>query len=214
MRKPFKQIPDFDEAGWVEFWGLVDRRGEDECWPWKGYTNMGYGTFYYKGEAYKAHRVVYTKEVGPIDPGLTIDHVYRRGCRLKTCCNWKHMEPVTQRVNTIRGMEVYWEEKIKDPAKCLHGHDREPGKACRVCAVRAVAATVKANPEKYRPLRSAQKRKERCRWKGIARKCVVCGKDYLTSLRHCGQGTVAREIEQYGKHVAMAKFLKTSVSGV
>ncbi len=195
MRQPFRQIPDFDELGWVEFWAQVDRKGEDECWPWMGYTNRGYGMFYYGGQSYYAHRVTYTKLVGPIPDGLTIDHVYRRGCRLKKCANPGHMEPVTQKVNTERGLEIYWEKKLPRPDRCVKGHKREIGKPCRKCAVLAVAKSIKKKPEKYGPMKTAQKRKERCRWRGVAMKCVVCGKDYLTAKQHCGSPCESRPME-------------------
>lgn len=48
----------------------------------------------------KAHRQVYWDEIGPIPDGLTIDHL----CRNRSCVNPDHLEPVTMRENTMRGM--------------------------------------------------------------------------------------------------------------
>ena len=49
------------------------------------------------------HRVVYEHFVGPIPEGLDIDHSKARGCRSRACANWRHLEPVTTRVNLLRG---------------------------------------------------------------------------------------------------------------
>lgn len=49
------------------------------------------------------HRCVFEMLVGPIAPGLVIDHVRSRGCISRACINPAHLEPVTVRVNTLRG---------------------------------------------------------------------------------------------------------------
>lgn len=52
------------------------------------------------GKIARAHRVAYECAKGPIPDGLVIDHL----CRNKACCNPDHLEAVTQRENTLRGM--------------------------------------------------------------------------------------------------------------
>lgn len=47
----------------------------------------------------KSHRVAYEALIGPIPPGLTIDHL----CRVRNCVNPLHMEAVTIQVNISRG---------------------------------------------------------------------------------------------------------------
>jgi hypothetical protein len=86
------------------FWPKVDRRDDDDCWPWLGQTNRaGYGAIVsagHNGKKLQAHRVAYELLVGPIPEGLVIDHL----CRNPSCVNPAHMEPVTNADNTIRGM--------------------------------------------------------------------------------------------------------------
>jgi hypothetical protein len=49
------------------------------------------------------HRVVYELLVGTIPDKLVLDHVKARGCVTNACCNPAHLEPVTHRVNILRG---------------------------------------------------------------------------------------------------------------
>lgn len=49
------------------------------------------------------HCAVWKCLVGPIPPGLVLDHVKARGCVWNSCCWPAHLEPVTPRVNTLRG---------------------------------------------------------------------------------------------------------------
>jgi len=42
-------------------WNKVDKRGEDECWEWKGFKNhSGYGRTWINDKGYYAHRVIYS----------------------------------------------------------------------------------------------------------------------------------------------------------
>lgn len=74
------------------------------CWSWTGATARGYGRIR-AGRAPRfrvaqAHRVVYEALVGPIPDGLELDHL----CRNTRCVNPEHLEPVTGKVNTLRGI--------------------------------------------------------------------------------------------------------------
>ena len=74
----------------------------ESCWEWVGAT-MGrdrkYGNAYFDGRLRPAHRVMYELLKGPIPSGLTLDHL----CKNKRCVNPDHLEPVTNRVNQLRG---------------------------------------------------------------------------------------------------------------
>lgn len=82
------------------FWAKVHKT--PTCWNWTGASNRGYGYIGLgpgKGQDV-AHRVAYRLLVGPIPDGLTIDHL----CRNRGCVNPDHMEPVTTKVNVLRGV--------------------------------------------------------------------------------------------------------------
>lgn len=86
------------------FWSMVECCGDDKCWLWKGKTSRthsgDYGRFAHDGGWTYAHRFAYESLVGPIPEGLILDHL----CRNTLCVNPRHLEPVTHRVNLLRGV--------------------------------------------------------------------------------------------------------------
>ena len=106
------------------------------CWLWIGGCNLkGYGVFHYTGGSL-AHRWIYEFCVGPIPEGFTIDHL----CRIHNCVLPDHMEPVTGRVNTLRGVGA--SAKAARATHCPQGHPysgsnvlvRQTGhRVCRTC---------------------------------------------------------------------------------
>lgn len=77
-----------------------------DCWVFTGCRHTaGYGVIGRGGKrggmAY-AHRVTYEFFIADIPEELQIDHL----CRNRACCNPWHLEPVTRRVNLIRGEGV------------------------------------------------------------------------------------------------------------
>lgn len=135
------------------FWARVDRKGPDECWLWLGKMrgDKKYGTVRLQGSTWMVHRIAYHIAVGPVPDGMTLDHVWARGCRSKLCCNPAHLEPVTQSVNVKRHFSR--PDRLY-PLVCKKaGHPKEFGRSnCRKCNVIAVAKCVAAKPEKYRQL--------------------------------------------------------------
>ena len=71
------------------FWSKVDRRGPDECWPWKsGLNRNGYGSF--KLASYRtvtASRVAIIAHTGQEPFGMHVLH----SCDNPPCCNPAHL---------------------------------------------------------------------------------------------------------------------------
>lgn len=98
------------------------RPTEGGCIEWTGATNgVGYGMFFTDWDGGRnvrqlAHRWSYEHYVGPIPDGLHVDHL----CRNTLCVNPRHLEPVTQRVNILRGVAPSSIHAKK--TECINGH--------------------------------------------------------------------------------------------
>lgn len=105
----------------------------DTCWYWCGHVDeLGYGRIGHKGKIYKAHRFVYSNLIGPIQPGLTIDHL----CRIRHCVNPAHLEAVTNRENILRGNGPTAKNAKKVVCKWGHPLDRirsDGNRRCGTC---------------------------------------------------------------------------------
>ena len=101
---------------------------KDNCWLYRGALRKGYGSVKVGGRTESVHRVMYEIACGPISEGLQIDHL----CRNTSCCNPKHLEPVTVKENIRRGLHG------KLQTHCKHGHllpdyDGNGRRVCNVC---------------------------------------------------------------------------------
>lgn len=108
---------------------------EQGCWVrTTSISDKGYGTITVRpGKCGLTHREMYRLVVGPIPPGLDLDHL----CRVTACCNPAHLEPVTHAENLRRG-------KRAQTTHCPRGHEYDeantynrpsrPGRVCRRCA--------------------------------------------------------------------------------
>jgi hypothetical protein len=93
------------------------------CWVWLGHVgNDGYARVSLKRSHYSsAHRLAYMLAKGPIPEGLNLDHL----CRVRCCINPDHLEPVTDRVNILRGQGHAAVNAKK--THCPLGHSYDPG---------------------------------------------------------------------------------------
>jgi hypothetical protein len=119
------------------FWPKVDKT--DTCWLWTGHVSKwGYGETGMRirptaSGTKLAHRISYELLVGPIPEGLHLDHL----CRVRHCVNPEHLEPVTAKENTERGLHGVLR------THCLRGHELTPdnvrnikadgARRCRTC---------------------------------------------------------------------------------
>lgn len=118
-----------------------DRGYKTKCWIWP-ITNGGTGRpiIQVNRKSLRTYRVVYEMLVGPIPEGLTLDHL----CRVPTCCNPEHLEPVTLEENLARTrgefcksgehamsgsnlLQYYWQGKLTRRCKaCKEKYDKKP----------------------------------------------------------------------------------------
>lgn len=92
---------------------LMNSADVGQCWVWTGVSNsMGYGRTTFFGKQRLVHRAVYEELRGPIPEGLVLDHL----CGTKRCFRPDHLDPVTQRVNSIRYHQAQ--------THCRNGHER------------------------------------------------------------------------------------------
>ncbi len=94
------------------------RANPEECWLFAGAINSsGYGVIWPNHrKSQLAHRVIYEHVVGLVPKGLHLDHL----CRNRACINPAHLEPVTPRVNILRGDGLAAKNFTK--TECKHGH--------------------------------------------------------------------------------------------
>lgn len=94
------------------FWDRVEIT--ETCWLWRGGINdAGYGRFEGNG---RAHRFSFNLLRGPIPQGATLDHL----CRVRSCVNPDHLEPVTNTENVMRGTGFAPQNAAK--THCPRGH--------------------------------------------------------------------------------------------
>lgn len=113
----------------VRIMSRLDRSGE--CWIWtKALDGYGYAQIAIRltDRLFRpmVHRVVYEHLRGEIPAGLQLDHL----CRVRSCANPEHLEPVTNAENTRRGTALL--------TVCRFGHpldmvDRRGWRRCRTC---------------------------------------------------------------------------------
>jgi hypothetical protein len=100
------------------FWAKVQPTGF--CWEWTaGLNERGYGQFRIGPVKRKAHRVAYELLVSSIPDGLELDHL----CRVRSCVNPDHLEPVTRAENNRRSFAtIQAAAAIRARTHCVNGH--------------------------------------------------------------------------------------------
>lgn len=125
----------------------VIKKIEDQCMPipesgcliWLGApTSDGYGQITWQQQFHRVHRLYYRLKKGEIDSGLVLDHK----CRVKLCCNPDHLEPVTDKINVLRGIGLTAINSRK--THCPRGHPltienlspsrlKRGSRTCKIC---------------------------------------------------------------------------------
>jgi hypothetical protein len=115
----------------------------------------GYGRFKWLRRMRQAHRTAYQEMVGPIPPGLTLDHL----CRNPPCVNVQHLEPATNRENILRGGNPAAINARK--THCPQGHEYTPENTIRESNGKRHCRTCKRDKDReYMRRKRAQQKQE------------------------------------------------------
>jgi hypothetical protein len=120
------------------FWAKIDKDGPipvdrpdlGPCWLWTASCRKGYGSFWWQGAMISAPKLSYEAACGPIETGLTVDHL----CFTTACVRPSHLEAVTMQTNLAR-------RRLRLSDACASGHAFTPentyvgkkGRECRRC---------------------------------------------------------------------------------
>lgn len=153
--------------------------GDNGCWLWQGTLNgEGYGHGSLPSALgppdCAAHRMSYIAFVGPLEPGVPLDHECHNrdlscaggpSCQHRRCVNPAHLAPTTQGDNA-RAANARGRGAVQRGGLCLHGHPMDeantyvaPGTThirCRKC--RQVAAVAWKKRTGWKPNRARASR--------------------------------------------------------
>lgn len=125
---------------WDSLMRHVSPEPNSGCWLWTAAVNdSGYAICSVNRKAKRAHRILYVLIGRTIPDGLQLDHK----CRVRCCVNPDHLEPVTNRENTLRGIvaEVH-RRRFALITHCPRNHpyderntyiDRRGRRSCKSC---------------------------------------------------------------------------------
>lgn len=174
-RMPTMEIDlSFDATIATRFWAKVAVDQPDKCWHWTGSkNNLGYGTVGLRNgqgkmKPYKAHRISYALERGPITNGLCVLHK----CDTPSCVNPDHLFLGTYTDNTQdkiakgRHLNACRLSSIKNTGRRPSEATREKMRIAKLGAAHWRAKAVTINGVDYPCLRDA------ARALGVTETCV------------------------------------------
>lgn len=126
-------------------WSRIEKRGPDECWPWKGSRDeSGYGLFYFRDETgrrrrTRAHRWLLGHLRGRpliLKPTGVEDGCHR--CDNPPCCNPAHLYVGTRKQNIGEAVERsrLWQFKVTHCPRCGTEYSYNPSgkhRRCKTC---------------------------------------------------------------------------------
>lgn len=114
MKRDYKEL----ENTFEDLLAKVELVTESGCWIFHcAVSDTGYARARFNGKTVAMHRLFYERFVGPIPDGLDLDHL----CRVRCCVNPHHVEPVTPKINTLRGHGRTAMNAHK--THCVYGHE-------------------------------------------------------------------------------------------
>lgn len=143
------------------------------CWLYDGWLDKhGYGYTRFDGKTQRAHKLAYQELVGPVPEGKILDHL----CRIRNCVNPDHLEPVTHKVNLMRGFTPA--RKNAEKTHCINGHEFSEANTyfdgiqryCRACAS---DKQKRLNSPERRAYRAGKAREYRARNKARLKEAVA-----------------------------------------
>jgi hypothetical protein len=122
----------------------VDKRGPEECWPWKGAATNGRAMIWHQKKVTPASQVAWSRANGkPFPKGLYGLH----SCDNGMCVNPNHVWPGTQSENMRDAVAKGRQNKVKK-IRCSNGHPLsventytagQKGRRCKICQAAASA---------------------------------------------------------------------------